>query len=188
VCISKSAPPVEDTSQNIIVTRVSDGTILAYGDNYVAGESLLLELPVSSNNEYIWQVNVDSLTGCTFSKYGFTRTSKDNGGSPTITAPTDGTDLVITAGWAPSHSSKVRHFHLSRDCLISLHSSICFNYFQIHVNVMRLGVNGLSGNPAPETPVKNSAMGGRLLTTRNIMMSLALSTAAASVGLIQFLS
>ena len=87
---------VSSNSRSVTLTN-SNGDTMTDGDTYTAGESLTAALS-STDGEYILEVSVDSLSSCSFSTYSFTRAVNSN--SVSVTAPTDGSDLVLKGAWA----------------------------------------------------------------------------------------
>lgn len=56
-----SRAQTNDNSKPILVTRVSDGSPLSSGQQYVPGESLTVELvSIGTDNEYLFEVFTDS--------------------------------------------------------------------------------------------------------------------------------
>ena len=103
----KSQTPLNDVTRTVTITRLSDGSTLAgYGETYVPGEQLQLTISDTSGM-FLWEVSTNDLVNmtvfnsdrtCTLERDGYTRTHSVN--DIVVTAPTDGSTLIMKSVWA----------------------------------------------------------------------------------------
>ena len=121
-----SATPVADTTYEWIFER--SGVQVACGGEYVAGESLNVRLD-ASGVRYVMELSAGTFSGSGCdgtSDCGGTRCAKGTGSTTpsgtgqALTAPTDGSDLVVHGAWASGFGA----VKIPNDCLLTAAAAV----------------------------------------------------------------